>query len=279
MILYEAFIVPGLAQFDLPGWAQSGDISTGSAREAFSDLASGGRVDMFGDQDLPIDPISITHTAQIDDYEMYESLRNFVGKKVQLIRRIQYNDRREWVWARLTQVGGAYTHPNNRCGIQTDVTFEPYKAAWRDIEGIEWYLDETPPRYLDSGLFLDGGIEEFVITTNPQTITLDTTGTGVRIKNIRFNIIPITGQCSNIRLDNLTNNQWFQWNGTITSQLVVDTERPEITLNGTNVYNSLTFSKATTRWMELEKGENQIRVSLNTTGSALLQVKWEKTYL
>lgn len=274
----------------LPKYNASDDISSPTPRTSFSDLPSGGRIDHYSTARLPLGGMSLT-----TDFWVYadtptglatamRDLRRLTGVKGNLIRRRDYDGSMQFVEARCMGPRISRSHPRNQCFIECSLTFETTEPVFRDIEGLIWSLDESPPRVLDSGLTLDAGVDVYTISSLPSNVTVNVVDSDMEVRNGEITIKTSGSLVWNTpKITNLRNNISIQYNGTVSvgQELKINFYNKSATLNGVPVYRSMAYGPEQIDWMILEVGSNTLQMSgvFSGSGDATVLHRWEDVYL
>jgi hypothetical protein len=150
-----------------------------------------------------------------------------------------------------------------------------------------WLASSDEPWYLDNGDVLDidlgldaGNFETKSITSTPHNSTITNSGT-IRCRRGTISIIPEIGaSIVNPKIENFTSGDWIKFTGTISagSTLSIDLLSRTVEIDGVDAYSGFSVSNKRT-WMELERGDNLIRVTGMVSGTIILRWLWARHYL
>lgn len=190
-----------------------------------------------------------------------------LGKGRNILRALWRDDVTEMVtWGKLTNVTRRVDVDTYDCKTPITITWEQDYPFWLDAS-TGWFFDTG--EFFDSGLFFDGTYYQHYTSTTPYNFTLTNTGS-VAVPAGTTVIIPRPGvTLTNPKITNLTNQMSFMWTGVLAAgeRLVIDWLTRTIEKDGDSEYANLTLGgDKQVRWMELETGDNSMRLTGTIVG-------------
>jgi len=164
---------------------------------------------------------------------------------------------------------------------QLDLAWEIPYPRWSPLADGVWFLDDG--NFLDSGLIIgEGNNDTATINSTTTDFTVTNDGGATVYSGRVFIDVASGGSVTDVRIDNLTTEQYVEWTGTLASE-----ERLEINLStlnieaaGVDAWDETTIPNTQTNFWELVLGANQFRVTVTSvTGSAELTYFWEREYI
>jgi hypothetical protein len=269
------------AQESLEHFNQVDSIGSGSTPTAYQQLAEGGALDLFGDQDKHPGAVERTlsrrlavppgTTAETDLSNLFFRFLKLRGKRSRLYRELVNGDI-HWQYARLVEVTAERSYEQTKFRRIQDISlrFVTQDALWRGDLGGTWYLDSG--EYLDSGLALDSE-RTYPLTTSPESFSIEIgdiadDGRGPT-RAVHMEISAGALSMSNITISR-ADGESINWSGTILANkvLMIDTGTMQVLNDGVDAYDDLVLSPTADLavWFALEPGENDITVTFTGGG-------------
>lgn len=257
----------------LPEYDFQTDVGTGPSTVAMTALVGGGAFDGQGGDDAPLRlPYTVRYNGTVTDpsaetvRSRIDELRALRGKRLKLWRRCIDDGRTQWALARLLEMKVTSDVRSSHWRVPVELTFS-ILSRWNGSQHDGgWKLDTG--KKLDDGLTLDGN-ELTVLTSSPQTITVDNDGNVA----VRDAVVMITAGSTAITYLKVGISGVCEWEyaGSISAgqALVVDCGAKSVLNNGANAYSGfeLTANHTVADWLVLEPGNNSVVVTRTGGGS------------
>jgi len=184
-------------------------------------------------------------------------------------------------WAKCEEVRARWEYFNiNEGWVPVQVTWRRMWPVWEKDGDLVYlgYQSLTLAEASAAGLTGADNVTEETISSSPTTFTITNNGTA----RVTAGLIEFDGAITNPKLENLTNEYWFQWTGTLGGgdRLVIYPDRFDGKLNGTaGEWGSITTGTDGGQLlpMILEPGANSMRVT-GTGPSCTFRYYWANSY-
>lgn len=262
----------------LEAYNQTDEIGSGETPVAYLQLANGGALDRYGNQQKHPGavPRMISRRLQASSLatlnDLYFRLLALRGKRDQLWRSTASGEL-HWIYARLVNVSAKrdYQLTQFKYIQDLDLQFVTQEACWHGDYIGAWYLNSG--KYLNRGLSLDSG-NNYPLTSSPTALTVSlgivTDAGRAPVRAIVIAISAGDAEMSAISLER-TGGEVLIFNGTIAAntQLIINTGTLQVLNDGVDAYNDLEISPTAdmAAWFTLLPGDNLISVAFTGGGT------------
>lgn len=200
------------------------------------------------------------------------AIRALIGTSEKLYR--QWENSGDWEWVKATLASVDYKRSDaNKNHVDISLNFTVESANWWGARhGAGWTFDSG--ELFDTGLEFDlGSGDVFVLTSNPQTITVANNG-NLPVRNA---VLSLVGAASNptttFTVTNAATYCKFAYTGTLaaTKTLVIDSGQCKVTNDGTDDYANFALNGSNHKndsWLVLNPGNNSIVVACDSAGDS-----------
>jgi hypothetical protein len=240
---------------------------TGGAALQLLNLPGGGAYDVLGnEQSFPGAynyniPCTISNRNESTLLTQYNGLRQLVGRRDKLYRRVQANNSIHWAWARLNSITGVRKYgQENHYKQDLTLNFTIMSPIWYGIAHQEaWDFDAG--YYLDTGLIFDESSEYTIDLTGGSGFYIYNNG-NAQVNNLT--IVYTAKGSDTTDLDILISSvdpsqvSYIHYTGTIPadSELIIDCGARSVKLDGSDAYANFSLDSMhnTTEWFPLTPG-------------------------
>lgn len=180
-----------------------------------------------------------------------------------------------WCWAKL-QTFTRPADPTTRRLISIPLVFA-VEDTWYDDDGGVWTFDSGHD-FDEAGLRFDiSGSHVSLAASSGDTLVV-TNGGNLAARVLDITISLNSGSVVNPKIENTTNDYWFDWTGSVTGDLIVRPGTQSITHAGTDEYDNLDYGTNQREWMKFDPGSNTIKITFSGGGTADLSISFYPPY-